>query len=350
MSQKNIVLSGIRATGRLHLGNYLGAVKGMLALQERSDIDCFFMVADAHSVTTPFNPQELKEHRREVFLDYLAAGIDPEKSVLFLQSMVSAHFELAFLFASQVSIARMQHLPTFKEKIAQHPDQSTMALLQYPILMAADILVYKANLVPVGIDQEPHLEIAREIARKINEVYGLTLPEPQRFATQGEYVPSLKGQGKMSKSVEGSYIALTDNLEQIKKRLQSAPTDSGKGTIKFIEKERAGKKIQEKVYQDQSGEISIGVGNLLSFVEMYLGQKLRDELDNDYQGKGIRYGEVKTQLAEEIFRQLQPFQEKRQALLEKPDYLETLIEEGASKARMVANKTLQEVKQAFGLS
>jgi len=157
------VLSGIRATGRLHVGNYLGAVKGMLELQDNPEYETFYMVADVHTITTPYDVEVLRNNRREVVLDYLAAGLDPQKSVIFLQSEVNEHLELAFYFSSVVTIAKMQHLPTFKEKVKQYPEHATLALLNYPALMAADILVYKAGLVPVGIDQEPHLEVAREI-------------------------------------------------------------------------------------------------------------------------------------------------------------------------------------------
>jgi tryptophanyl-tRNA synthetase len=205
MSQtKKRVLSGIRATGRLHLGNYLGAVKGMLELQKDPTYETFYMVADVHTLTTPYETEQLRINRREIMLDYLAAGLDPEKSVLFQQAEVPQHLELSFYFSSVMTIAKMQHLPTFKDKVKQYPEHTTMALLNYPILMAADILVYQAELVPVGIDQEPHIEVTREIARRMNQEYGTHFPEPKRFATKGEYVPSLAGTGKMSKSVEGS--------------------------------------------------------------------------------------------------------------------------------------------------
>lgn len=342
------VLSGIRATGRLHLGNYLGAVKGMVELQNRQDLEAFFMVADVHTITTPFRPEELAGNRREVIIDYLAAGLDPEKSVLFLQSMVDEHTALAFYFSSVVSVARMQHLPTFKEKVKQYPEHATMALLNYPVLMASDILLYRANLVPVGIDQEPHLEIAREIARKMNEQFGLQFPEPERFATSGEYVPSLKGDGKMSKTVEGSYINITDDLETIKKRLAGAATDSGKGTITVEAKEYAGKKIEHKIYTDQSGVVS-GVSNLLTFVELFLGTEARGEYENQYQDAGIRYGDLKQRLAEEIFHQLQPLQAKRAELEANPSYVDEVIKTGAAKASAVARDTLQAVKQSMGL-
>src|SRR3989338_9694271 len=149
---KKRVLSGIRATGRLHLGNYLGAVKGMLELQNDPEYETFYMVADVHTITTPFDIEEIRKNRREVILDYLAAGLDPEKSVIFQQSEVNEHIELAFYFSSVVTIAKMQHIPTFKDKVKQYPENQNLALLNYPVLMAADILIYKAGLVPVGID------------------------------------------------------------------------------------------------------------------------------------------------------------------------------------------------------
>jgi tryptophanyl-tRNA synthetase len=322
------VLSGIRATGRLHLGNYLGAVKGMLSLQNDPQYETFYMVADIHTITTPYDINELRINRREVVLDYLAAGLDPEKSVIFQQAD-NVHGELAFYLSSVVTIARMQHLPTFKEKVKQHPEHSTMALLNYPILMSADILAYKAHLVPVGIDQEPHLEIAREIARKMNDQYGLDFPEPKRFATKGEYVPSLTGEGKMSKSIEGSFINLTDSLEEIKSKLSKAPTDSGKGD-----------KIPDKG----------GVASLLKFVELFQGENRRNEYEGMYLSTGIRYGDLKNELAEAIFADLKPIQEKRRELEDNPQYVDRIIREGAERASAVASETLQEVKAAMGLS
>lgn len=322
------VLSGIRATGRLHLGNYLGAVKGMLELQSNPSYQTLYMVADTHTLTTPYVVNELRVNRRQVIIDYLAAGLDPEKSVLFLQSMVPQHTELAFYLSSVTSIARMQHLPTFKDKIKQHPDSATMALLNYPILMAADILVYNAELVPVGIDQEPHLEIAREIARKMNAEYGTTFAEPQRFATKGEYVPSLQGTGKMSKSVEGSYITLTDDLATIEKRLSTAPTDSGKGTAIPTEG---------------------GVANLFKFVELFQGQEKRAEYEQLYLGSGVKYKSLKAELAEAIAAELRPLQEKRQELVKNTKYVDSVIQEGALRAQSLAEETLKVVREKLGL-
>lgn len=322
------VLSGIRATGRLHLGNYLGAVKGMLELQNNPSYQTLYMVADTHTLTTPYVIDELRVNRRQVIIDYLAAGLDPEKSILFLQSMVPQHTELAFYFSSVTSIARMQHLPTFKDKVKQHPDSATMALLNYPILMAADILVYNAELVPVGIDQEPHLEISREIARKMNQEYGTHFPEPQRFATTGEYVPSLQGTGKMSKSVEGSYITLTDEYETILKRLSAAPTDSGKGATVPAEG---------------------GVANLFKFVELFQGAAKRAEYEQAYTSTGLSYKTVKVNLAQAIAVELKPLQEKRREIAADTKYVDTVIAEGAKKARAIAEETMTLVRENLGL-
>jgi tryptophanyl-tRNA synthetase len=238
------------------------------------------------------------------------------------------HAELAFYFSTVMNIARMQHLPTFKEKVKQHPNNVTMALLNYPILMAADILAYHSELVPVGIDQEPHLEVTREVARKMNSLYGLNFPEPTRFVTQGGRVPSLAGEGKMSKSVEGSYINLTDDLETIKKRLANAPTDGGQGD-----------QIPAKG----------GVANLLQFVELFQGEEKLQKYGAMYVGEGIRYGDLKNELAEAIYAELEPIQKRRIELKKNPDYVEQVIEEGAKKAREIASATLREVKEKMGL-
>jgi tryptophanyl-tRNA synthetase len=324
---KKRVFSGTRATGRLHLGNYLGAVKGYLELQDRPDLDCIFMAVDVHTITTPYDHKNLASATRNIIMDYLACGLDPKRVVVTVQSLVPEHSELAFLFASTMSVARMQHLPTFKEKVKQHPDNVTMALLNYPILMASDILIYKAALVPVGIDQEPHLEIAREIARKMNESYGTDFPEPVRFATKGEYVPSLTGEGKMSKSVEGSYINLTDDLKTIEKKLSSAPTDSGKGET-----------LPEKG----------GVANLFKFVELFEGEAKRKGYEKQYLGEGVRYGDLKSELAKAIFEELKPIQEKRKYYEDHPEEVDKVIKEGAEKAREIAKETVREVKEKMG--
>ena len=343
---KKRVLSGIRATGRLHLGNYFGAIKGMLTLQDDPEFETLYMVADLHTLTTPYQVEELRQNRREIIIDYLAAGLDPEKSILFQQSANPHHAEFAFYLSSVVTIAKMQHLPTFKDKVKQYPQYVTMALLNYPVLMAADILIYKASDVPVGIDQEPHLEVAREIARRMNQDYGTDFPEPQIFKTIGEYVSSLTGEGKMSKSVEGSYINLTDDLETIRKKIAKIPTDSGKGII------------DKGVYISRSaipnnGVVAIapsnGVKNLMEFIELFKGKERRKELDNQYQDVGLRYSEVKNELAEAIYQELQPIQEKRQELENNPQKVDSIISVGNEKATVLASEVVKEVREKMGL-
>lgn len=324
------VLAGMRASGRLHIGNYYGGAKGMVSLQENPKYETYYMVANMHGITTPFQPEELKANTEEVVLDYLAAGLDPEKSTIFIQSDLSdLHGQMAFYLSSTVTVARMQHLPTFKEKVKQYPEFATMALLNYPVLMAADILLYKAEKVPVGIDQEPHLEIAREVARKMNENYNMDFPEPTRFTVQGgEYIPSLTGEGKMSKSVEGSYISLTDSPDDIRAKLASAPTDSGKG---------------EKIPEEG------GVANLLQLVELFEGLEKRKKYEEMYTSSGIKYSELKADLGDAIYTELQPIQDRREIFRKDTSLVERILKEGADKARLVASKTVDEVKEKMGL-
>jgi len=326
-SNKKRVYSGIRATGRLHLGNYFGAVKGMLTLQNK--YDCIFSVVDSHTITVPYDPKTLKQSVRNIILDYLAAGLDPQKCALEIQSMVPQHTELAYLLATIYPVSRLEDLPTYKEKKAQYPKYINMGLLYYPVLMAADVLLYKGELVPVGIDQEPHLEVMREIARKFNSMFGQTFPEPQRFKTEGEYVPSLSGGGKMSKSVEGSFINLTDDLETIKKRLAGAPTDSG--TLGGI--------------LPKTG----GIANLFTLLKLFKLDKKYKKFEQDYKTKKIRYSELKEVLAQGIFKELQPFQERRKKFAENPGLVDEIIKNSLEKCLIMAEETMREVREKMGL-
>lgn len=327
MSKKR-VYSGIRATGRLHLGNYLGAVKGMLALQD--EYDCIFSVVDLHAITTPYDPKALQQSVRDVVLDYLAAGLDPKKCLIEIQSHVSQHTELAYYLSTIYPVSRLEDLPTYKDKKAQHPKYVNMGLLYYPVLMAADVLLYKGELVPVGIDQEPHLEVMREIARKFNAMFGQTFPDPQRFKTEGEYVPSLTGEGKMGKSVEGSFISMGDDLETIKKRLAKVPTDSG----------TVGGQIP------QTG----GVANLFTLLYLLGGKEKHHKYIEDYKEKKIRYSEMKNELAEVIYKELMPFQEKRKEFEENPNLVDEILTDSLVQCKERAGETIQEVKQKMGLS
>lgn len=323
---KKRVYSGVRATGYLHLGNYLGAVKGMLALQD--EYDCIFSVVDMHVMTTPYDKNTLKDSIRSIILDYLGAGLNPEKCKLEIQSQLP-HAELSYYLSTVYPLAPLEDLPTFKDKAAQYPKHITTALLYYPILMAADILLYKAELVPVGLDQEPHLEVAREIARKFNQTYGETFPEPRRFKTQGEYVPSLTGKGKMAKSVEGSFIALTDDLGTIRKRLAKVVTDSG--TI--------------------GGELPKegSVANLFRLLALFNHDDMYKKFEQDYREGKIRYGELKGYLTEEIYKELQPLQERRKYYEEHPKIVDDILLRSREECLEIAEDTIVEVKKKMGL-
>ncbi len=323
---KKRVYSGIRATGRLHLGNYLGAVKGMLALQDT--YECVFSVVDLHTITVPYDPKTLKQSVHEIILDYLAVGLDPEKCLLEIQSKVPAHTELAYLFSTIYPISRLEDLPTYKEKRAQYPKYLNGGLLYYPVLMAADILLYKAQLVPVGIDQEPHIEVTREIARKFNSMFGETFPEAHRFKTEGEKVPSLTGEGKMSKSIEGSSILLMDDLETIRKRLAAAPTDSG----------TTGGPVPNEG----------GVANLFALLRLF-DKEANHKFSEDYHEGKIRYSEMKEVLAQAIFKELHPLQQERKKFEENPHMVNDIINDSLGKCREIAEETMKEVRSKMGL-
>jgi len=331
MVDKKRVFSGSRPTGRLHLGNYLGGVKGYLALQEREDLDCIYSVVDLHGITTPYDPKKLQEQIDGIVLDYLGCGLDSKKCHLMIQSQVPEHVELAYLLSTIYPVSRVEQLPTYKEKKIENPHYVNVGLFYYPILMAADILIYKAELVPVGKDQLPHIELTREIARKFNQMFGgdkKILLEPKAYFTPGEYIPSLLGSGKMSKSVEGSYILLTDDLKTIKEKLAKMPTDVGHG--KSLPKDS-------------------GVANLLIFIELFMGEKEKQNFEKQYLGEGVKYAELKEKLAQAIYKELKPIQEKRKYFESHPELVEGILEEGRVYCSKIAQQTLSEVKKAMGL-
>lgn len=321
------VLSGIRPTNLLHIGNYFGSVLGMLTLQNIGNYQTMYMVADMSAITTPFRKESLGHDTRSIVIDYLACGIDPTRSTLFIQSHVPEHVELAYLLSSMCSLFRLQHINTFKDKIRQYPQNVTLALLTYPVLMASGITLYKNDYVPVGADQEPHIKFAREIAKKMNSLYGTNFPTPKRFATEGEYIPSLLGEGKMSKSVDNSFIGLTDDLETIKKKISKIPTDSGSG--KSIPKEG-------------------GVATLLSYVEIFQGKDIKDKYMKEYLEHGLRYSDIKCLLSESVFKTISPIQQRRKKLEREGEFVDKVLRDGRVKARRIARETVLEVRQKMG--
>lgn len=325
---KTRIFSGTRPTGFLHLGNYFGGLKGYIELQNKEKYDCIYAVVDLHGITSPYEPKTYQEKIREVAIEYLAGGLDPKKCHLIIQSQIPEHIELAYLLGTIYPVSRLEQLPTYKEKKKEQPKYINVGLFYYPILMAADILLYKAQFVPVGKDQSPHLEVTREIARIFNRTFGQTFPEPQIYLMPVSYIPSLTGEGKMSKSKPNSYINLVDSLSIIKEKLAKVPTDSGKG-----------KKIPEKG----------GINSLLLLVELFEGLEKRKEYEKLYLSTGIRYKELKEQLAEAIYKELKPIQEKRNYYLKHPKLVDEILEEGRKYASRIAKQTLKEVKEKMGI-
>jgi tryptophanyl-tRNA synthetase len=326
-TKKEQVFSGIRASGELHLGNYIGAIKSFIELQKVHN--CVFMVVDYHGITTPFNPKIIKNTILNVVLDYLAAGIDPSKSILAVQSNVPEHTELTWIFSTITPIGLLQRIPTFKEKIKQHPGYVNLGLLSYPVLMAADILIYKATTVPVGEDQLPHIEFANTISRKFNSQYGQTFPEIKAKLSEGARIMSLNDPAKkMSKSLgPKTYIALNDSPVVIKQKLKKAVTDSG-----------------------TTRKMTPATENLFLLLKI-LGKLEHYEEFLDQHNKGIiKYGQLKEVLADDIIDYFAPFREKRKELESKPEYIKEILSDGAESARKIARETIKEVKEKIGLA
>lgn len=325
--KRNRVFSGIQPTGdSIHLGNYHGAVRGMLALQETHE--CIYAVVDYHAITVPYDPAHMPRRVLNIAADYLAAGLDPARAILMVQSDVPEHVELAWLLGAQMPVPKFEQLPTYKDKKA-HYGSASFGLLAYPILMAADILIYKATAVPVGKDQLPHLEFTRETARRFNNTFGQTFPEPQAFQTPGAVVPSLKGPGAMAKSVPGSYIALNDPPEVIRQRLARAYTDPARRR------------------RTDPGEPTRC--NVYAIHRLYTPPEQLEAIANGCHSAGIGCLECKRILADEIIAHLTPIQDRRRALLADPDYIHSVLADGTCRARPLAQVTLAEVKEKMGL-
>ncbi|MFA5926273.1 MAG: tryptophan--tRNA ligase [Parcubacteria group bacterium] len=321
-----IIFSGIQPSGTLHLGNYLGAIKNWVELQNK--YEPIFCVVDLHAITVPQKPEELRKKTLEVAKIYLAAGIDPEKSTIFVQSQVSEHAELAWILNTITKIPELERMTQFKDKSKEHKQIINAGLFNYPVLMAADILLYDTNLVPVGEDQLQHVEIARNLARRFNNTFGETfsVPEPD-IVKEGMRIMGLDDPTKkMSKSAtsEYNYIALTDSPEEIREKIKRAVTDSGK-EIKYLDGKPA-------------------IKNLLNIYAL-LDNATPKEIAASYQGKG--YAEFKKDLAEVIISFLEPFQ-KRYNEIEDREVLR-ILEEGKEKAKKLATEKMKEVREKIGL-
>jgi tryptophanyl-tRNA synthetase len=329
MQKSNLIFSGIRPSGKLHLGNYLGAIKNWIELQDKPDTEmAIFAVVDYHGITTPFDPKIYHQQVMDTALDFLAAGINPKKSLLIRQSKVPEHTELAWIFNTITPVSWLDRLPTYREKLGETGGKyNHMGLLDYPVLMAADILLYKSNLVPVGEDQLPHIDLTNEIAKKFNSMFGQTFEPVKPHLAIGARIMSLQDPAKKMSKTSDEGIALSDSPDEIREKIKRAVTDSGK-EIKF----------------DPAGKPAIA--NLLTIYHLLSGKEIK-ETEDDYEGKN--YSEFKSDLAEVIVNFLKPFQEKRKELSEDLVLVEDLLTESEEKAKIIASSTLAEVKQKMGL-
>jgi tryptophanyl-tRNA synthetase len=328
--KKAIVMSGIRPTGFLHLGNYFGAVRNYVRMQE--EYDCFFMVADLHSLTTHPDTSDLKDNISWVLAENIACGIDPDVAALYCQSHVHETTEL-YLYLNMLAYkGELEKTVTFKEKARQQPDNINAGLLTYPVLQTADIILHRASLVPVGKDQEQHLEMARNFANRFNHRYGDIFPEPSAFNFGEDLirVPSLDGSGKMSKSEnQFATIFLSDDNDLIRKKVMKAKTDSGPTTPNSKKPDY--------------------IENLFLLMKLMSSEDTLRYFEDAYNKCTIRYGEMKKQLGEDIMRFISPMRERTESIREDAKYLQEVMEKGAEKARASAKVTMKLVREAMGL-
>ncbi|MGZ3945364.1 MAG: tryptophan--tRNA ligase [Mucilaginibacter sp.] len=327
---KETVVSGIRSTGKLHLGNYYGAIQNFVKMQH--EYNCYFFIADLHSLTTHPTPADLHGNIKQVLVEYLAAGIDPEKATIYIQSDVPEVAELYLYLNMNAYLGELERSTSFKDKIRSQPDNVNAGLLTYPVLMAADIIIHRATKVPVGKDQEQHLEMARTFANRFNRLYDKDyFPEPYAFNFSDNLVriPGLDGKGKMSKSEgEGSVINLSDEPEVIRKKVMRAVTDSGPTA--------------------ENQEKPIEIQNLFDLMKVVSSVDTYEHFDKLYNNCQIRYGDLKKQLAEDMIIATTPIREKINAIANDAPYLRQVAKHGAIKARESASKTIREVREIIG--
>jgi tryptophanyl-tRNA synthetase len=330
-NEKAIVMSGIRPTGFLHLGNYFGAIRNYIRLQE--EYTCYFMVADLHALTTHPDTKELKENVHRVLAENIACGIDPQKAALYCQSHVRETSELYLYLNMLAYLGELEKTTTFKDKARMQPDNVNAGLLTYPVLQAADIILHRATWVPVGKDQEQHLEMARNYVKRFNHRYGDVFPEPMayNFGEDLVKVPSLDGAGKMSKSENQlATLYLADDDELIRKKVMKAKTDAGP-TAPGTEKPDY-------------------IQNIFQLMQLVCDQAVIDQYETAYQSCTIRYGDLKKQLAEDMVKFISPIREKAESIRNDKQYLAEVMEIGAEKARKSAVATMDLVRSAMGLN
>lgn len=325
--KKGRVFSGARPTGRQHLGNYLGAIQNYVALQD--EFDCVYCIVDLHALTTVDTTENLRQNIYEMALDFLAAGIRPEESVVFVQSQVPEVTELHTFFSMVTPLGKLTDLPTFKEKARQHPHNINYGLVGYPVLMAADIALYKADLVPVGIDQAPHIEFTREVVRSFNYRYNTdVLIEPQMKATEYPKVIGIDGQQKMSKSLD-NHIELAGTPEETTARVMQMVTDPAR--------------------QRRSDPGNPDVCNVFSLHKVFSSAEEVAMVDRECRQAGIGCVQCKQLFARNLNQNLAPFRQKRAELTQDPNQIWDILDDGQKRASAIAQETIRQVKDAIGL-
>lgn len=325
---KPILISGIQPSGKLHIGNYLGALKNFVDLQNTGRYQCYFFIADLHSLTEDFNPKEKPAQVFDLALNYLAAGIDPKKSTIFIQSQAPAHSELAWIFNTLTPFGELSRMTQFKEKSTIQKRNINVGLFDYPALQAADILIYKTEFVPVGDDQLQHLEFTRTLARKFNNKFGNVFPEPKPLLTETPRLMSLDDPTKkMSKSRPTGCLFLDDSPEIIRAKIKKAVTDSG-SEIKYDPKNKP------------------AISNLMKIYQAMAGQSIKN-IEKKYKNNG--YGDFKKDLTEVIAAHFAPFQKTKKRLKARPQKIMKILAAGAVKAGFAAQATIEEVKKRIGL-
>ncbi|WP_298715489.1 tryptophan--tRNA ligase [Chitinophaga sp.] len=329
--EKEIVVSGIRSTGILHLGNYFGAIRNYIRMQE--EFNCYFFVADWHALTTHPDPTSLRGNVYRVLAENIASGLDPEKVTLYVQSDIPEIAELYLLLNMMAYKGELEKVPTFKDKVRQNPDNVNAGLLTYPVLMSADILIHRAVKVPVGKDQEQHLEMSRNFAQRFNNRYGELFPEPYPFNYGDDLVRimSLDGNGKMSKSEnENSTLYLNDSDDAIRNKIKKAKTDSGP--------------------QEANSAKPDYIENLFTLMKLVSAPDTVAFFDSAFSNCNIRYGDMKKQLAEDMVNFIRPIREKAEAIGQDHEYLHRIMRQGAEKSRESAAATLKEARRLMGIN
>ncbi len=327
MSKKGRVFSGARPTGRQHLGNYLGAVKNYVKLQD--EYDCIYCIVDIHALTTMETTKDLKSNTLEMALDWLAAGVRPDETIMFIQSHIPEVMELHTMLSMVTPLGKLTDLPTFKEKVREQPNNVNYGLVGYPVLMAADIMLYKANFVPVGVDQAPHIEFTREVARSFNFRYGKNvLIEPQMKVTEVPKVLGIDGQQKMGKSLN-NHIEIASTPEETQQRVMQMVTDPA------------------RIKRSDPGNPD--VCNVFSMHKVFSSKEEIGMVNVECRRAGIGCVDCKKLYAKNLNAHLAPFRERREELANKPQEIWDILDDGAQRARVIAKETMREVRDAIGL-